>query len=64
VEEQGTSVLITSHNMSEVERFCERVVFISRGKVVADGSSEAVAAQFGRDNLEDVFLHLATEESM
>jgi ABC-2 type transport system ATP-binding protein len=63
-EEQGTSVLITSHNMSEVERFCERVVFISRGKVVANGSAEAVAAQFGRDTLEDVFLHLATEESL
>jgi ABC-2 type transport system ATP-binding protein len=60
--EQNTAVLITSHNMSEVERICERVVFISRGTVVADGSAAEVAAQFGRDSLEDVFLQLASEE--
>jgi ABC-2 type transport system ATP-binding protein len=61
-EEQGTAVLVTSHNMSEVERICERVVFLSHGKVVADAAPSEVAAQFGRDNLEQVFLHLASEE--
>ena len=60
----GTAVLVTSHNMSEVERLCERVVFISRGKVVADGPAPEVAAQFGRDSLEDVFLQLASEEEL
>jgi ABC-2 type transport system ATP-binding protein len=48
--------------MSEVERICERVVFLSHGKVVADAAPAEVAAQFGRDNLEQVFLHLASEE--
>ena len=61
-DEYGSAVLVTSHNMSEVERICDRVVFISHGKVVANGSAAEVAAQFGRDNLEEVFLHLATEE--
>ena len=60
--EDGTSLLVTSHNMTEVERICERVVFLSHGKVVANDSPAEVAAQFGRDNLEDVFLHLASEE--
>ena len=64
LNELGTAILVTSHNMSEVERICERVVFISRGKVVADGSPNAVAAQFGRDSLEEVFLQLATEEDL
>ena len=61
-DEFGTALLVTSHNMSEVERICERVVFLSHGKVVADGAAKEVAAQFGRDNLEEVFLHLSSEE--
>jgi ABC-2 type transport system ATP-binding protein len=60
--ENGTALLVTSHNMSEVERICDRVVFLSHGKVVADAHPSEVAAQFGRANLEEVFLHLATEE--
>lgn len=58
-EEEGTTLLITSHNMVEVERLCERVVFLSKGKIVADDTPEAVAATFGRGDLEEVFLHLA-----
>ncbi|MDQ1373129.1 MAG: type transport system ATP-binding protein [Actinomycetota bacterium] len=61
-DENGSALLVTSHNMSEVERICERVVFLSHGKVVADAAPSEVAAQFGRDNLEQVFLHLASEE--
>jgi ABC-2 type transport system ATP-binding protein len=59
--EDGTALLVTSHNMVEVERLCERVVFISRGRIVADGRPGEVAARFGRDDLEGVFLHLAEE---
>ena len=36
-EDEGTALLVTSHNMVEIERLCERVVFISAGRVVADG---------------------------
>lgn len=57
--EEGTALLVTSHNMAEVERLCERVVFISGGRVVADDTPEAVAGQFGHGSLEDVFLELA-----
>ena len=57
--EEGTALLITSHNMVEIERLCERVIFLSAGKVIADDTPSAVAAQFGRGNLEDVFLELA-----
>jgi ABC-2 type transport system ATP-binding protein len=44
-----------------VERIAERVVFLSAGRVVADGPPDEVAARFGRDGLEEVFLHLASE---
>ena len=61
--EEGTALLITSHNMVEVERLCERVVFLSAGKVVADGTPDDVAAVFGRGDLEEVFIHLAGERT-
>jgi ABC-2 type transport system ATP-binding protein len=57
--EQGTALLVTSHNMAEVERLCERVVFLSHGRIVADGSPAEVSAAHGHDGLEGVFLHLA-----
>jgi len=59
--DEGTALLVTSHNMVEVQRLCERVVFVSGGRIVADGTPEGVAERFGRDDLEGVFLHLAAE---
>jgi ABC-2 type transport system ATP-binding protein len=60
--DEHTALLITSHDMLEVQRLCERVVFVSAGRVVADGSPADVATRFGREDLEGVFLHLAAEE--
>ena len=60
-DSEGTALLLTSHNMAEVERLCERVVFLSAGRVVADGRPASVASRFGRSDLEGVFLHLAEE---
>ena len=59
--ERGTALLVTSHDMVEVARIAERVVFLAKGKVVADGAPASVAARFGRGDLEEVFLHLAEE---
>src|SRR5437868_14644808 len=58
----GTTLLVTSHNMVEVERMCDRVVFIASGRIVADGSPAEVAASFGGADLESVFLRLAGRE--
>jgi ABC-2 type transport system ATP-binding protein len=60
--EQGTALLCTSHDMTEVERLCQRVVFLSNGRVVADGTPGDIADQFGHGSLEDVFLELAGTE--
>jgi ABC-2 type transport system ATP-binding protein len=57
--ERGTALLVTSHNMVEVERLCERIVFLSFGRVVADGTAAQITERFGRADLEEVFLHLA-----
>jgi ABC-2 type transport system ATP-binding protein len=60
--EDGTALLVTSHNMLEVERLCERVIFLAAGRIVADGPPEEVAEHFGHGDLEGVFLHLANGE--
>jgi ABC-2 type transport system ATP-binding protein len=57
--DEGTTLLVTSHNMVEVERLCERVIFLANGRVVADDSPSGVADRFGHGDLESVFLHLA-----
>jgi ABC-2 type transport system ATP-binding protein len=60
-EEEGTALLVTSHDMAEVSRLCERVIFLAQGRVVADGTPEEVTTRFGRSDLEGVFLHLAED---
>jgi ABC-2 type transport system ATP-binding protein len=58
-DRDGTALLMTSHDMSDVEQVCERVIFVSKGRIVADGPPESVAAAYGRGDLAGVFLHLA-----
>lgn len=60
-DEHGTALLITSHDMREVERLADRVVFLLSGRIVADGAPQQVAQRYGREDLEAVFLHLAEE---
>src|SRR5215213_9454544 len=57
-DETGAALLVTSHNMTDVERVCDRVVFLVAGRVVADGPVAEVARLFGQGTLEEVFLHL------
>jgi ABC-2 type transport system ATP-binding protein len=57
-EQEGIALLTTSHNMLEVERICERVLFMKEGRIVAAGSPADVAAHYGQNSLEDVFLEL------
>lgn len=61
--EDGTALLITSHNMIEIEQLCERVVFLSNGRVIANDTAAAIAGQFGHDDLEQVFVRLARDKS-
>jgi len=42
-EKYGTTVLITSHNMAEIEELCDRVIFINRGKIIAEDTPEGLA---------------------
>jgi ABC-2 type transport system ATP-binding protein len=55
----GAALLVTSHDMREVEMLTERVIFLARGDIVADGSPASIAERYGYDDLEGVFLELA-----
>ena len=56
VEEFGVTVLLSSHNMLEVEYLCDRVALIHKGKIVAEGKPEELKAEHKAENLEEVFV--------
>ncbi len=58
-ERDSAALLITSHNMTEVEQLAQRAVFLLGGRVVLDGAIGEIAAQFGHRNLEDTYLQLS-----
>ena len=53
------AILLASHNMSEVERLCDRVLMLKEGTLVDDDSPTNLLARYGRDTLEEVFLDVA-----
>jgi len=59
----GLSILYTSHNMREMEAMSDRIIFLQRGKIVAEGTASEIVRRFGQADLEDVFLKLAREQT-
>lgn len=58
-ERRAATVVLASHNMAEVERLADRVLMLERGRIVADASPQGLVKEFGRANLEEVFLDIA-----
>jgi ABC-2 type transport system ATP-binding protein len=56
---RNATILLASHNMSEVERLCDRVIMMKTGKIVDDDAPAKLLARYGRQNLEEVFLDVA-----
>ena len=57
--DRRATVLLASHNMNEVERLCERVIIMKRGRIEDDDAPEKLLARYGRGTLEEVFLDVA-----
>ena len=53
--EAGTTLLVTTHQMEEAERQCQRLAILDLGQVVAQGSPEQLRTEFSVPSLEDVF---------
>jgi ABC-2 type transport system ATP-binding protein len=59
--ETRAGVLWTSHNMYEVSEVCDRVLFLSRGKILLEGEPERLVKEHGAATLEDLFIAVAHE---
>lgn len=57
--ETGATILLASHNMSEVERLCDDVLLLQTGRVFERGSPRELIERFGREDMEEVFLDMA-----
>jgi ABC-2 type transport system ATP-binding protein len=57
LRDEGTTVMLTSHDLADIEGFCRRLVIIDNGKILFDGDLEAVKDEFARERI----LHVHTE---
>jgi ABC-2 type transport system ATP-binding protein len=54
-------VLWTSHNMHEVSEVCDRVLFLSRGRILLEGNPRTLPAEHGKETLDELFIAVARE---
>ena len=58
----NVTILLASHNMNEVERLCDNIIMMKKGKIVDKGTCKSLINKHGRNNLEETFLKLARSE--
>lgn len=58
----GATILLASHNMREVEMMCDDVIVMKSGRIADQGSPDALVKKYGREDMEEVFLHIARNE--
>jgi ABC-2 type transport system ATP-binding protein len=60
---QGTTILITTHDMAEAGHLCDRVSFLKAGAIIAEGTPATLQASSGCSSLEEAFLALTAEQA-
>ncbi|HEV3470186.1 MAG TPA: ABC transporter ATP-binding protein [Pyrinomonadaceae bacterium] len=60
--EEGTTILLTSHDMAETERLCSRIGFIAHGRLIAEGTADELKRRAAAPSLDDAFIALAGEK--
>ncbi|ARJ47569.1 ABC transporter ATP-binding protein [Candidatus Pelagibacter sp. RS39] len=60
-KEKKTSILLASHNMTEVERLCSSVLMMNKGSIIDQGTPGELIKKHGRRNMEEVFLKLTRD---
>jgi len=60
--QNGTTILLTTHDMAEAERLCARIGFLAHGKLVAEGTVEELLKKSNAKTLDDAFIKLTGEE--
>lgn len=59
---EGTAILYTSHNMREMEQMCDRLLFLQRGRIVAEGAPQELLGSYGETDLEKLFVRIARQQ--
>jgi ABC-2 type transport system ATP-binding protein len=64
INAEGTTILLTTHYLEEAEQLCDRIAFINDGQIVATGTSDDLALQYGVAGLEDAYLELVGRKEL
>ncbi len=64
INAEGTTILLTTHYLEEAERLCDQIAFINDGAIVAQGTSAALASEYGVTSLEDAYLELVGRKEL
>ena len=64
VNNEGTTILLTTHYLEEAEQLCDRIAFINHGEIVAEGSTDELTSHYGVGTLEDAYLELVGRQEL
>jgi ABC-2 type transport system ATP-binding protein len=64
INQEGTTILLTTHYLEEAEQLCHKIAFIDEGRIAAQGTSVELAGRFGASNLEDAYLALVGRKEL
>jgi ABC-2 type transport system ATP-binding protein len=64
INAEGTTILLTTHYLEEAEQLCDRIAFINEGRIVAQGTTDELASEYGVTSLEDAYLGLVGRKEL
>ena len=64
INQEGTTILLTTHYLEEAEQLCSRIAFIADGQIAAEGTTEHLSERYGVANLEDAYLALVGRKEL
>ena len=64
INQEGTTILLTTHYLEEAEQLCNRIAFINGGQIAGEGTSAELAAEYGVNSLEDAYLALVGRKEL
>lgn len=62
-KQDDKAIIFSSHSMNEVEKLCDRIVIISKGKIVEEGTAATLKQKYNNDNLEEIFMRLVGDHN-
>jgi ABC-2 type transport system ATP-binding protein len=64
INQEGTTILLTTHYLEEAEQLCDKIAFINHGEIAAVGSTAELSTRYGVSSLEDAYLELVGRKEL